>query len=85
MISACGLTCQNGGSPNAACSVCECLPGFTGSFCQTDIDECSPNPCQNEGTCTYESNTFTCRCPPGYTGMSCEAIIDDCSPTGCEN
>ena len=85
MISACGLTCQNGGSLNADCSMCECPPGFTGSSCLTDIDECTPNPCQNGGTCIDGSNSFACQCPPGHIGMSCETIIEDCSSTGCEN
>ena len=63
----------------------QCPPGFTGSSCQTDVDECTPNPCQNGGMCTDGGNSFACQCPHGYIGMSCETIIDDCSPTGCEN
>ena len=38
-----------------------------------DIDECSNDPCQNEGNCsTLELNTFSCQCMPGYTGEVCE-------------
>ena len=72
---ACRLTCQNGGSPNAACLVCECPPGFTGSYCQSDIDDCSPNPCQNEGVCVDEINSFTCNCQNGFTGSTCGKIL----------
>ena len=30
---------------------CDCAPGWTGDRCETEIDECSSNPCQNNGTC----------------------------------
>ena len=30
---------------------CDCAPGWTGDRCGTEIDECSSNPCQNNGTC----------------------------------
>ena len=29
------------------------------SFC-TDIDDCTPDPCQNGGTCTDGVNDYTC-------------------------
>lgn len=50
-------------------------------------DECSPNPCKNNGSCLPnviedESRelemsdpsgaSFVCVCPPGYTGRLCE-------------
>ena len=36
-----------------------------------DIDDCSPNPCQNGGTCSDEVNNYTCSCVAGYTGYNC--------------
>ena len=36
-----------------------------------DIDDCSPNPCRNGGTCTDEVNNYTCSCVAGYTGYNC--------------
>ena len=36
-----------------------------------DIDECSPDPCQNGATCVDGDNMFTCWCPLGYTGHTC--------------
>ena len=37
-----------------------------------DIDDCSPNPCQNSGTCDDLVNDYNCTCVVGYTGKSCE-------------
>ena len=38
-----------------------------------DIDKCSPNPCQNGGTCTDGFNNYTCACVPGYNGVNCSS------------
>ena len=38
---------------------CDCAPGWTGDRCGTEIDECSSNPCQNNGTC-FVSLTAYC-------------------------
>ena len=35
---------------------CVCKAGWTGGLCETDVDECDSNPCENGGTCV-ESNT----------------------------
>ena len=37
-----------------------------------DIDNCSPNPCQNGGACTDEVAGYSCSCAAGYTGINCE-------------
>ena len=42
-----------------------------GSTCSTDINECSPNPCQNGGACTDQINGYTCTCASGWTGDTC--------------
>ncbi len=44
-----GATCCNNGHGGYTCS---CPPGYEGTNCQTNINECLPNPCQNQGTCT---------------------------------
>ena len=40
-------------------------------FLFADLNECSPNPCQNDGTCTDGIASFTCACAAGYTGRNC--------------
>ena len=35
--------------------VCLCAAGFSGSRCETNINECNPNPCQNGGSCTVST------------------------------
>ena len=44
----CAAPCAHGAcvGPN----LCQCEPGYTGATCQTNVNECSPNPCLNGGT-----------------------------------
>ena len=37
-----------------------------------DIDECSPNPCLNGGSCEDGVNSYKCTCLPGFDGKNCE-------------
>ncbi|XP_072167955.1 uncharacterized protein [Diadema setosum] len=64
---------------------CNCQPGYTGTDCETEIDECGSSPCQNGGTCNEMVNRFTCTCAPGYTGVLCNEDIDECNPNPCQN
>ena len=42
------------------------------SFLFSDIDECSPNPCKNDGDCVQTFNaSYLCGCKAGYTGVNC--------------
>ena len=36
-----------------------------------DIDNCTPNPCQNSGTCIDGVASYTCMCAVGFTGPQC--------------
>ena len=49
-----------------------------GRHCQSDIDECSPNPCKNGGVCTDLINSFRCTCPIGFAGERCERVQKQC-------
>ncbi|XP_053398283.1 neurogenic locus Notch protein-like [Mercenaria mercenaria] len=64
---------------------CNCVAGYEGKNCGTNIDECDSDPCQNGGTCTDEVNQYTCICVPGYNGDECENNIDECNGNLCEN
>lgn len=41
------------------------LSGFTGTFCELNINECDSSPCVNGGLCKDMVNGFTCSCPAG--------------------
>ncbi|KAM3612100.1 uncharacterized protein V6R79_002594 [Siganus canaliculatus] len=41
----------------------------------TDGNQCKPNPCLNQGSCTDHRGHHTCTCPQGVTGRNCEIII----------
>uniref|UniRef100_A0A3Q1HPV5 Versican core protein n=1 Tax=Anabas testudineus TaxID=64144 RepID=A0A3Q1HPV5_ANATE len=72
--------CQNGGScfKKGAQNICVCAGGFTGQYCETDVDECHSNPCLNGATCMDGVNSFTCLCLPSYAGELCEQDTEVC-------
>lgn len=45
--------------------ICTCDPGFTGSRCDININECSTDPCLNGGSCFDYINHYHCSCPLG--------------------
>ncbi|CAH3161494.1 unnamed protein product, partial [Porites lobata] len=47
---------------------CTCVPGFVGKNCSNNTDDCYPNPCLNNGTCTDGVNDYNCTCLPGFVG-----------------
>lgn len=65
---------------------CECSIGYSGRFCEMQIHNCSPNPCQNNGKCiTLKGNHYQCQCEKGFKGLICEENIDDCYGNPCKN
>ncbi|XP_071755178.2 versican core protein [Centroberyx gerrardi] len=72
--------CQNGAScyKKGGASICLCAPGYTGQYCETDVDECQSNPCYNGATCLDGVNSFTCLCLPSYAGELCEQDTEVC-------
>uniref|UniRef100_A0A0L8GAC7 EGF-like domain-containing protein n=2 Tax=Octopus bimaculoides TaxID=37653 RepID=A0A0L8GAC7_OCTBM len=67
---------------------CVCPRGFKGPLCKTNIDDCTPNRCQGNGTCIDQIDNFHCRCPSWLTGQLCETkigpkpLIDGVASTG---
>ncbi|KAK2163793.1 hypothetical protein LSH36_74g10031 [Paralvinella palmiformis] len=77
--------CINGGSctDNINGHTCQCVEGFTGKNCQTDIDDCGSDPCQNRGTCVDQINEYVCICGPKFTGKHCEKVMNPCTSSPC--
>ncbi|VDN19078.1 unnamed protein product [Gongylonema pulchrum] len=76
-------TCRNTGHGQYTC---ECLDGFTGTNCETRLENCSLQPCLNGATCIdVRGNNYTCICQWGYTGRYCQIRASSCSDNPCQN
>ena len=66
---------------------CLCSRGYTGRNCTELIVDCNSSPCQNGGTCSFDTTTqiFTCSCPTGWNGTTCNEDVNEClqSPDIC--
>lgn len=51
---------------------CSCQPGFTGEFCETNINECNSVDCSGRGVCIDAVNSYICECASGYIGQDCQ-------------
>ncbi|KAG7283305.1 hypothetical protein CRUP_005047 [Coryphaenoides rupestris] len=46
---------------------CRCPTGFTGDYCETEIDLCYSKPCGVHGVCRGREGGYTCECLDDYT------------------
>lgn len=76
---------MNGGTchDSIAGYTCDCLAGYTGPSCETNINDCASNPCQR-GVCIDGDNEFRCQCHAGYTGSLCNFQINECESNPCQ-
>lgn len=65
---------------------CACRAGYErqGDRC-VNPDDCDPQPCENDGTCTDALGGFVCECPAGFSGPTCGTNINECDPDPCRN
>ncbi|XP_067443425.1 cadherin EGF LAG seven-pass G-type receptor 2 isoform X2 [Thunnus thynnus] len=66
---------------------CRCPAGFTGDYCETEIDLCYSKPCGAHGVCRSREGGYTCECFEDYTGERCELSSRSgrCAPGVCKN
>ncbi|XP_035384301.1 cadherin EGF LAG seven-pass G-type receptor 1 isoform X3 [Electrophorus electricus] len=66
---------------------CRCPPGFTGDYCETEVDLCYSGPCRNNGRCRSREGGYTCECLEDFTGDHCEVNSRSgrCMPGVCKN
>lgn len=53
--------------------------------CITDSDDCTPNPCRNNGTCIDRIADFECNCKNGWKGKTCTLKDSHCDHSTCKN
>ena len=49
---------------------------FEGDNCETNIDDCDPDPCLNSGQCIDLIHDYKCPCNTGFKGKNCESCTD---------
>ncbi|KAJ3613021.1 hypothetical protein NHX12_019277, partial [Muraenolepis orangiensis] len=64
---------------------CSCDPGFTGTYCHENVNECSRGPCENGARCVDLINHFSCLCVDNWKGKTCNSRESQCDGSTCSN
>lgn len=62
---------------------CSCPTGYTGIYCEEDIDYCVGHRCSEHSICLDRQHNFTCLCMLGYEGPLCELETNECHSFPC--
>ncbi|XP_035693790.1 neurogenic locus notch homolog protein 1-like [Branchiostoma floridae] len=62
---------------------CFCEPGWGGTNCDTNTDDCRSSPCGEHGTCNDVVGGYTCTCDAGWEGINCDQDINECESSPC--
>ena len=73
----------SGDGDGARYKYCKCLEGYSGSKCESIVENYECNLECNGGTCMVRQNSRDnflpyCKCPEGYTGQNCKTKIEIC-------
>ncbi len=58
---------------------------YQGHLCESSINTCAINPCQNNGLCLPTSTGYQCQCSTSYTGSLCQTPVNPCGYSPCQN
>lgn len=47
---------------------------IVGVHCETDVDDCASQPCENGGQCVDQVNAYLCDCPQQWMGQTCNQV-----------
>ncbi len=67
--------------------LCQCPPGYQGTFCEIFVDPCAGNLCASGSSCQSIPNTlqYICICPLNYRGVYCDQKVPACESNPCVN
>ncbi|XP_048727704.2 mucin-4-like isoform X2 [Ostrea edulis] len=86
----CSYMCECGAGMDRCDPVkgCVCLPGWTGSDCSQDVNECSVNQsiCGTDKLCHNLQGGYRCDCRQGYRKEAGKCVdVDECANAGSHN
>lgn len=76
----CGETCPCDDDHTDVCDKvsggCTCSEGWTGKFCNIDVDKCKSILCQENAVCKNQNGIYGCDCNKGYwmRDQTCEGM-----------